>query len=167
MNNRLSSKFSTATAASNPTLNVKNKKTSQPFQFLRPKPTLNTASSEISTSKTPSDKVETESEFLEADQFDFDQVHPMVPKTTSVNSSLSSSRLSLPVTQIQYQTSQSNTNNDRKGTTKQRLFNFIYNSGNNIPKTPNQFKEQTINQQRRLSDFHRPTKVSSFFYVKY
>ena len=102
MNNRVSSKFSSVTAASNPALNVKNKKASQTFQFLRPKASLNMAVNEASASKLHGDKTETESEFLEAGQFDFDQIHPILPKTTSVNSSLSSSRLSLPASQIQY-----------------------------------------------------------------
>ncbi len=162
INNRLSTMLPTTNAASNPAINAKTKKTLQPFQFLRPKTYLNMAVNEASSIKLQSDKNENESEFLDADQFDFDQLHPMIPKTTSVNSSLSSSRLSLPATQNQYQMNQKNSISDKttKGTTKQRLFNFIYNSGNIIGKNSNnQSKEQPTNQQRRLSDFHRPTKV--------
>lgn len=158
LNNRLSAKF-TSTTTSN--VSCKNKK-AQPFHFLRSKPPVNPSlSEETATTTATNEQVESE-EFLEADQFDFDQVNSIVPtKATSTNSSLSSSRLSLPVNQCNFYSSNTMDKNNR-ASTKQRLFNFIYNTGNhNSGKIVNNLKEQT-NQQRRLSDFHRPTVVSIF-----
>jgi hypothetical protein len=164
LNNRLSAKFtSTTTTTSN--VSCKNKK-AQPFHFLRSKPPVNPSLSEetaTTTTTTTNEQVESE-EFLEADQFDFDQVNSIVPtKATSTNSSLSSSRLSLPVNQCNFYSSNTMDKNNR-ASTKQRIFNFIYNTGNpNSGKIINNSKEQTMtNQQRRLSDFHRPTVVSIF-----
>ena len=165
LNNRLSAKFTSTTTTTSSNVSCKNKK-AQPFHFLRSKPPVNpslseeTATTTVTTTAT-NEQVESE-EFLEADQFDFDQVNSILPtKATSTNSSLSSSRLSLPVNQCNFYSSNTMDKNNR-ASTKQRLFNFIYNTGNhNSGKIVNNLKEQT-NQHRRLSDFHRPTVVSIF-----
>ena len=157
LNNRLSAKFTSSTTSSLTATNQKNKKTSQAFQFLRSKPPINPVIIETPVLKLENKMIE--EEFLEADQFDFDQLQSAPKAQTPSSTSLSSSRLSLPAAQCQF-----NQNLEKKGSTKQRLFNFIYNNSSKAV-----IKEQSVqqtNQQRRLSDFHRPTKVCFLSFLK-
>lgn len=112
-----------------------------------------------------SSKINNENEeFLEADQFDFDQLNAQnahLQKVNSVNSSLSSSRLSLPA---HSHTQQAN-EKSQKGSTKQRLFNFINRASSSSSSSKESSQQAQTSQQRRLSDFHRPTKVDFFVLV--
>ena len=151
LNNRLSAKFSSVS---------KPKKTSsQPFQFLKMKPPVesqnnkakekNPNSSQVIEKKESSSNCATNEEFMDANQV----LNSLELPTPQV-----SARLSFPLSN---ETDNCQPTNSNRLSTK-RLFNFI--GGSNKPPSGifRPSNHHLINQQRRLSDYHRPAKVSNF-----
>jgi hypothetical protein len=168
LNNRLSLKFSSSSSTKSKT------KSSQPFQFLRSKPPLNPQGStgtslplnskENKISNSPKhEQFYDATQVLNSIESSSNKTEPSVEpeKLTDIRpqpaSNNGTSRLSYPVLNL-------NSNTQSKSTAKRLLFNLLASVNNTNQKSSEssiKSKMPHLHQQRRLSDFHRPTKVSA------
>lgn len=185
LNNRLSMKFSSAssstTSSSSASNSIKLKKSSQAFQFLRSKPPIHSTNEPNRTSPNPrQSKCDGEffadaNQFLNAIELQQQTESSAIKPTNSATSS--SSRLSYPFSHFQNSNgneeasaaapTSNNQTTATKSTAKRLLFGLIGSSHANdsnkhLLKLQQQHQQQQHSfQQRRLSDYHRPTKVGA------
>lgn len=170
LSNRLSARFSTS--------RPKKSNSHQAFNFLRSKTTNSQTNSTDSAVTDKKDSLDNNDDFLceEEDFFDADQVinsidfpAPSVSRDNNCKAKVPSSgsatkpnsRLSLPNNQPTTYI---------KPSTSKRLFSLISGGISNKQHQQQQQQKQQIDKQhqfqsqsnRRLSDFHRPTKVSTY-----
>ena len=189
LNNRLSMKFSSAssstTSSSSASNSIKLKKSSQAFQFLRSKPPIHSTNEPNRTSPNPrQSKCDGEffadaNQFLNAIELQQQAESSAIKPTNSATSS--SSRLSYPFSHFQNSngneeasaaaSTANNQTTTTKSTAKRLLFGLIggshaNDSNKHLLKLQQQHQQQQHNfQQRRLSDYHRPTKVGAVYII--
>jgi hypothetical protein len=184
---------STSSTSTTGTQSLKIKKNAHaPFQFLRSKPPINPQNdlTANSTSKQPpvNELFSDAKQILENDDL-IQNLKSNLSNVKQIDVTKSTSRLSYPFISITNENSQGQANNPDFGQTeatnghvstktsaKRLLFNFIsgnsnYSDSGSISKNHNQhlLKLQHVqmqgSQQRRLSDYHRPIKVSEALFI--